>query len=71
MILQSLLGCLNIDHQYLSPYGIDGVYGKNHKAYVKKDKAEIHQTNKERVPGFKPTTQTAGKDSRVRVFVPL
>jgi len=36
---------LNIDHQYLSLYGVDGVYGKNHKAYAKKDKAEIHQIN--------------------------
>jgi hypothetical protein len=39
MILQSLFGCLNIDHQYLSSSGVGGVYGKNHKADAKKDKA--------------------------------
>ncbi|PLX54178.1 MAG: hypothetical protein C0611_01445 [Desulfobacteraceae bacterium] len=36
---------MNINHQYLSSYGIDGVNGKKYKAYGKKDKSEIHQTN--------------------------
>jgi hypothetical protein len=36
MILQSFLGCLNIDHQYLGSYTADGVYGKYHKADAKK-----------------------------------
>jgi hypothetical protein len=50
MILQSLFGCLNIDHQYLGFNSVDAVHGKNHKADAKKDNAEIHQTNSNRKP---------------------